>query len=507
MKNTLLYWLYLSFCLLFIVSCSDSESDSKMEAAYYEPKFRLETQMDKLPQEGGTFRVSITQTPISRVTSYYKKVRYRVTVGEQQGEIKDVGTATSFDFSVSANERYTERKVMVEVCVDKNYEGLPHWGDWKTVVNIMQAGFEQSNRPSDFEWESAWDAVRNMRVGWNLGNTLDANGGWMTGNDPSSYETMWGQPVTKPELMRMLAGAGFGAIRVPVTWYQHMDENTYQVDEAWMNRVEEVVNYVLDEGMYCILNVHHDTGAGDEGGKQTPWMFADKEIYEQTKDKFKALWQQIAERFEKYDKYLLFEAYNEILDVNKTWNYPSVAGAFEAANAYNQDFVDVVRASGPNNKNRNLVLNTYCAGTGMDNLKGFVLPKDVWEDNRLIAAVHSYAPYPFAFDLSQDSYWSEYDTDVFDASCEAEIKSIVEDLNDAFVSQGIPCIMGEFGAADKNNDAERAKQAACYVSEAAKYGICGFYWMGLIDGKDRENLVWSEPLIRDALIEASKEMK
>ena len=32
----------------------------------------------------------------------------------------------------------------------------------------------------------------------------------------------------------------------------------YKIDEEWMNRVEEVVNYVIDNGMYAIINIHHD---------------------------------------------------------------------------------------------------------------------------------------------------------------------------------------------------------------------------------------------------------
>ena len=109
------------------------------------------------------------------------------------------------------------------------------------------------------DFETATQAVKNMKVGWNLGNTLDANNPNLSGPETSQYETCWGQPVTPPELFKVLKDAGFNAMRIPVTWYQHLDGNN-NIDEAWMSRVEEVVNYVLDQGMYCIINVHHDTG-------------------------------------------------------------------------------------------------------------------------------------------------------------------------------------------------------------------------------------------------------
>ena len=128
------------------------------------------------------------------------------------------------------------------------------------------------------DFETATDAVKNMGVGWNLGNTLEAHSQTVTdvtqndfwGQQDLTSETCWGQYVTKPELLKMMKDAGFGAIRVPVTWYNHMDKDG-KVDAAWMARVHEVVDYVINQGMYCIINVHHDTGADskDDNGNLT----------------------------------------------------------------------------------------------------------------------------------------------------------------------------------------------------------------------------------------------
>ena len=153
------------------------------------------------------------------------------------------------------------------------------------------------------EFETAKDAVKNMGVGWNLGNTLDANDANKTWTSTSQHETCWGQPVTKPELMKMMKEAGFGAIRVPVTWYQEMDSSG-KVNAAWMNRVKEVVDYVIDQGMYCILNVHHDTGADSQTFKS--WLKASGDNYKANKDKYEYLWRQIAETFRNYEKPLLY---------------------------------------------------------------------------------------------------------------------------------------------------------------------------------------------------------
>ncbi|MDE6371719.1 MAG: glycoside hydrolase family 5 protein, partial [Duncaniella sp.] len=176
-------------------------------------------------------------------------------------------------------------------------------------------------------FETAAQAVANMRLGWNLGNTLDSNSGdlenmWIerwTERKPSDYETAWGQPVTKPELFKMFKDAGFNAIRVPVTWYPHMeakfdtdlkwdpasDPIGTKIQDEWMKRVHEVVDYVISQDMYCIINIHHDTGAATTG-----WLVADEKEYAAQKERFEAIWTQIAEEFKDYGEHLLFEGYN-----------------------------------------------------------------------------------------------------------------------------------------------------------------------------------------------------
>ena len=367
------------------------------------------------------------------------------------------------------------------------------------------------------DWENAASAVVNMGVGWNLGNTLESNSGdkdnmWIeafTSRTVKDYETAWGQPQATRALIHMLREEGFGAIRVPVTWYPHMgtlsvsvsgDKGHWSswtgssVDPTWMARVKEVVGYVLDEGMYCILNVHHDTGAAT-----TAWLRADNEVYDNVKDKYKALWQQIATEFASFGPRLVFESFNEMLDKNSTWN-ASTAEAHEVINKYNADFVATVRATGGNNAYRNLILNTYAASTQQSVLTAFKLPDDTVQGH-LIAEVHSYAPYHFAFDTNTPK-------EVFDAACESEVKGIIETLNTQLVSKGIPCVLGEFGAdTGKRSEAELAKQAACYVSAATKYHIACFYWMGLTDGQDRAVPQWTKPKLKDAILKAYEDSK
>lgn len=364
------------------------------------------------------------------------------------------------------------------------------------------------------DWEDAATAIRNMGVGWNLGNTLESNSGdvdnmWIEGfsnRTTKDYETAWGQPEATRELIHMFKEAGFNAIRVPVTWYPHMGTVTvsivggkghwnmstwkgYDVDPVWMARVKDVVNYVIEEGMYCILNVHHDTGSAS-----TAWLLADKDVYDSVRDRYRSLWRQIATEFEPYGKRLLFESFNEMLDSKRTWNYAS-AEADAVINAYNADFVETVRSTGGNNTQRNLILNTYAASTEQKVLEDFTLPADSVE-GRLIAEVHSYAPYHFAFDTTTPK-------EEFDSSCDREVRGIVDRVGQYLVGRGIPCIIGEFGAdSGKRRESELAKQAVSYISQASKYDIACFYWMSLSDMDDRKVPKWTKPVLKDAIIKA-----
>ena len=472
------------------------------------------------PENGAS---GLTGSSLSVVFTYDQNIR--CTLEAQKGVSVDGGAkvdkidayGTDLTVSVSGLSRGSSYTLTLPAGTVQGYKKDQEGSAAVSFSFSTKADDPVPPEPTDpKDWENAATAVRNMGVGWNLGNTLDSNSGnvnhmWIEGSPrtTSDYETAWGQPVATRELIHMFKEAGFNAIRVPVTWYPHvgtltvtsklLDDGQYhyvwdswtgtEVDPAWMARVKEVVGYVLDEGMYCILNVHHDTGAAS-----TAWLRADEAVYAAVKDKYCELWRQIATEFESCGQRLLFESFNEMLDANSTWNF-STAAAHGVINKFNADFVATVRATGGKNAYRNLVVNTYAASCDEKALNDFRLPQDTVE-GRLIAEVHSYAPYHFAFD-------TDYPKTVFDASCDQEVRGIVKRLGTTLVGKGIPCILGEFGAdTGKRTETELSKQAACYIEAAAEYNIACFYWMGLSDGKDRSALKWTKPTLKDAIIKA-----
>lgn len=303
----------------------------------------------------------------------------------------------------------------------------------------------------------AADIVEHIVIGWNLGNTLDSYQGTQLGkNEGLGSETAWGNPQATQGLIDLVKDSGFNAVRVPVTWYNHMDSD-YVIDEEWMDRVQEVVDYVINADLYCIINVHHDTGA--EG-----WLKASDTELDQKKAMFTAIWEQISERFADYDDCLLFEGFNEILNDNKEWVNPD-SRAVEITNELNQLFVDTVRSSRGNNAERVLVVNTYCAGGNSQVTAGFVLPTDTAE-NSLIVEAHVYQPYNFTAEEYPDTRtWSS-----------GSIDSYLGNMYASFVKKGVPVIIGEFGCVDKDNNEERMSWAKYYLKVCGEYGIKCFWW-------------------------------
>ena len=382
---------------------------------------------------------------------------------------------------------------------------------WMALVGLL-ALLQLTVQAADFE--TATQAVGNMKVGWNLGNTLDANGQKITDVSNNGYwgqeglesEVRWGQPRCTNDLIKMVADAGFGAMRIPVTWYNHMDASG-KVDAQWMARVKEVVDYVVGNGLYCILNVHHDTGA--DGDDRTSWLKADADSYSRQRSRFEYLWRQIAEMFRDYDEHLLFESFNEMLDGYSSWCFATFASptkydeakskdAYKAINDYAQSFVTTVRNTGGNNAQRNLVVNTYgaCCGYGtwnahlQDPLREMKLPEDP-AANHLIFEIHDYI-------RIADRTMSDIGR---------EIDGTIENLKKYLVEKGVPVIMGEWGTynVDNGNDyrdrpEQMAQYARMFVEKFKEAGMGTFYWMGLSDGIDRSLLRWTQPEIKNAIL-------
>lgn len=365
----------------------------------------------------------------------------------------------------------------------------------ETVVALEESTDAESTEPaeegtdlpeSELHHPTAREILDDIVIGWNLGNSLDSN---TRENEGLQSETAWGNPVTTKEMIDMVKDTGINAVRVPVTWYNHMDSESYEIDKEWMDRVEEVVGYVLDNDMYCIVNVHHDTG-------EKGWLRASRTNLEENKKKYAAIWEQICERFGDYDDMLLFEGFNELLDDQNSWYSPG-AEAIEVANELNQLFVDTVRASGKKNDTRCLIVNTYCAGGNREVTNGFVLPTDSIS-SKLIVEAHIYQPYYFVSGTSQTATtW---------ASNKSSLDSYLKNMDTTFMQKGIPVLIGEFGCVSSRSDLERQTWLQYYMDTCYNYGFKCIWWDNGAEYKvfNRKNMKIAEPELLDIMLTEAK---
>jgi endoglucanase len=353
----------------------------------------------------------------------------------------------------------------------------------------------------DGTMQDAKSLVAQFSIGWNLGNSLDAVGG----------ETAWGNPMVTPALIQAVAAAGFKVVRVPVTWAKHFGAGpTFTIEPAWIKRVEEVVSYVTDSGMYAIINVHHDGAEGGDG----EWLSlrdssgsanASHDTAVQTQ--FVALWKQIATHFANHGDKLLFESMNEI---KVGYDKPDPA-YYKTINALNQVFVDTVRASGGNNATRCLVVPGY--NTNIEyTLAGFAAPTDP-APGRLILSVHYYDPWSFA-GSGETHAWGMGSPGADNWGQEAHADAQLEMLETKYVSAGLPVIIGEYGAVHQDAAANYRRYYMEYVTKAAvDRGIIPVYWdnggknsgadgFGLFDRASSQSLY---PEVLQAMMRAATE--
>ncbi|MGN1085642.1 MAG: cellulase family glycosylhydrolase [Porcipelethomonas sp.] len=309
------------------------------------------------------------------------------------------------------------------------------------------------------------EVVSDMGLGWNLGNSFDSYYSGQT-MSASAVETAWGNPTITKELIQAIKAEGFKTIRIPVTWMNCLDSSN-NIDSAFMSRVQEVVDYCINEGLYVILNVHHD--GGDNGG----WLRNAQNDYTGVSAKYQKIWQQIADNFKDYSDYLVFESMNEVT-FNTSGNPTS--DNYTTLNNLNQLFVDTVRASGSNNEKRHLLIAGYNTDTSMTCDNRFTVPTD--PANRCIVSIHYYSPSTFCVAEAGASwgYASTWGTAAEQQALDADLDL----LKTRFVDAGVPVIIGEYGVLTESVNGKDQSSIVAYLKAVAegalKRGMCPVLW-------------------------------
>jgi endoglucanase len=319
---------------------------------------------------------------------------------------------------------------------------------------------------------SATQIASKIRLGFNIGNTLEATGG--------KSETYWGNPKISKEFVAFLKQAGFSAIRLPVSWDQYANQTTAEIDANWLARVKEVVQYAVDSDLYVIVNIHWDGG----------WLENNVVPAKQAQNnaKQKAFWEQIATQLRDYDERVLFASANE----------PNVEDAAQMAvlNSYHQTFIDTVRATGGKNAQRVLIVQGPATDIDKTNKLWTQLPTDTIA-NKLMAEIHFYSPWNYTGMTKDESwgnqffYWGKGFHSTTDTAHnptwgeEDYVDAQFKLMKTQFVDKGIPVIMGEYGTGIRKNltgaDLQlhldgRAHYLNYLTKQAIANGLVPFLW-------------------------------
>lgn len=305
-----------------------------------------------------------------------------------------------------------------------------------------------------------------MQPGWNLGNSLDATGD----------ETSWGNPAITQALIQQIAAQGYKSIRIPITWNHRMGAAPdYTIDPVFMARVQQVVDWSLDAGLYVMINLHHDSWL---------WLNTMGTNHDEMLAKYNAAWTQIANHFKNHSNKLMFESINE-----PTFNVDT-ATQLTLLNEINTSFFNIVRSSGGGNAVRPLVLPTIWTNSSQEYLDSLNSTMASLNDTNLIATVHYYGYWPFSVNIAGETK--------FDDTSITDITSSFDRLYNTFVANGIPVVIGEYGLLGFDNGVggiehgEMLKYFEYFTQYAKSKSITHMLWD---NGQhfNRSTFQWNDP--------------
>ncbi len=317
------------------------------------------------------------------------------------------------------------------------------------------------------------DYAQNMQPGWNLGNSYDA-----VGED----ETAWGNPFVTKALIQKVAAEGFRSIRIPITFDQRMAAGPdYTIEQDFLNRIDQTINWALEEGLYVMINVHHDSWIWMENGMETD--------HDNTVKRYRAIWTQLADRYKNYSTKVMFESINEprfAVEENEQQHLDEL----------NEAFYQIVRNSGGSNDIRPLVLPTLDTGQEPEKLDGLSQFISELNDPNIIATVHYYGFWPFSVNIAGYTRFNE------------EVKQDIIDNFDrvynTFAPHNIPVVIGEYGLLgfDRHTgviqQGEKLKFFEYMLHYAQEKGFVHMLWD---NGQHlgRTSLEWADPELIDMI--------
>lgn len=383
--------------------------------------------------------------------------------------------------------------------IDGIVSGLAVNGRDYQLVSDVDVTYDDDIVPSE---TTSVDYAQAMGAGWNLGNSFDGVDTDLSVEDTG--EEAWGNPKVTRELIRSIKDKGYTSIRIPMTVYHRFTEHTdaaqgeyrYVIDAAWLARYREVVDWAVDEGLYVMINVHHDS-----------WIWLSDWNGDTTADEYRMytdFWKQIAAYFADEPSVVSFETINE----------PQFSGGTDEQrqaklDAINLAAYEIIRAT-DGNQHRMIVLPTL--GTAHEDtakLQALVdfIKNDVDDDPCVLATVHYYSEWVYSANLGKTGF----DEDLWgsgDYTPRDSIDQFAQRVDEYFTANAIGTVVGEYGLLGYDASSDGALQAGeelkyyeCMGSAAREHGFSYVFWDNG-SGVDRTTFQWKKPAV-GAMLEAS----
>jgi aryl-phospho-beta-D-glucosidase BglC (GH1 family) len=309
-----------------------------------------------------------------------------------------------------------------------------------------------------------FEQCRALGRGLNLGNWLEA-----------PREGSWGVVIQQSDFTA-IAEKGFSSLRIPIRWSGQgrvAVDSPYTVSDSFFQRVDWAIDNTLAAGMLAVINCHHY----DE-------LFAEPDLH---RERFLAIWRQIAYRYRNHSDSLIFEILNE-------------PHGQLTATRWNTLFAQALSIVREHNPTRTVVAGTAEWG-GPESLATLSLPADT----NLILTIHYYQPFTFTH---QGASWVEGSQPWLGTTWEGDYfaKSAVQsDLRYVRLysrENTIPVYVGEFGAYSAADMPSRVRWTRYCARLFESYGFAWAYWeycsgFGIYD---RSTDTWRNGLL-DALID------
>jgi aryl-phospho-beta-D-glucosidase BglC (GH1 family) len=459
--------------LIFFAACNKKD-------AIVAPQLSVSSSEQLFTSDGGSSEVSVSANTKWTITNAASWFTATASALEGNGKIS---------FNVQSNVQATDRSAVISVSA----------GSIVKEISVRQLGRTVGDSVSPDASGMGSNAVQlasKIKLGFNIGNTLEAIGG----------ETAWGNPKITKAFVDLVKQSGFTAVRLPCSWDQYANASA-QIKTEWMNRVKEVVQYCVDDGLYVILNIHWDGG----------WLENNITTAKQqaVNEKQKIFWKQIATAMRDFDEHVLFASANE----------PNASDATQMSVllSFHQTFINTVRSTGGHNSYRVLIVQGPNTDIEKTNTLMNTLPSDPVA-NRMMVEIHYYTPWNFC-GMSKDESWGNMfyywgqgyhsTTDLLHNPTwgeEGDVDKYMGMMKTKFADKGIPVVMGEYGPmkrTDLTGDAlalhlaSRAYYLKYVTKQAKANGILPFVWDtgGLLS---RQNNTVLDQQSLDALIEGAK---